>query len=283
MLTQGLQNQQVPLIVAQREAVFERIGKLAQRLNTKKLVVLRRKGGLGPHGSHMLDLAPGHFLPTHAAGISVINLRADLQKLLASGALSAPDAKLLSEIRTVLEHAQSSSTTLSVTSPLSLLSELFTVKGAGTLVKLGSPIERHQSYAELDRSRLTALLQSSFKRSLSARFFDSPLKAIYLEANYRGAAILQPGDNGAFLSKFAVDPLAQGEGIGHDLWRAMLRDTPKFYWRARPENPILSWYKSVCDGFTHHAGWSIFWRGYTPEELSPLVGDATQRPIDFEM
>jgi acetylglutamate kinase len=243
--------------------------------------VLRQQGGIGPDGTLGIELGPGHFLPAHPGGISVVNLRADHDALLASGTLDREDAELLADIRETLEHAALPNTTLSVTSPLALLNELFTVKGSGTLIKLGSTIHRYSDYAPVDLGRLKELLESSFKRTLSEAFFDAPITSIYLEEGYRGAAIVQPGHQGAYLTKFAVDPLAQGEGIGQDLWRAMHRDTPRLYWRARRTNPILPWYQTVCDGFVHQGEWSIFWRGYQPGEIEALVRDALAHPVDL--
>ena len=280
-LTAALDQQRVPIIHAQGANCFERVGELAHALKTRKLVILRQRGGLGPHGGQRLDLGNGYSLPTHAGGISVVNLRADYDALHNHGILDSEDEELLACIQSVLESARLPSTTLSVTSPLALLTELFTVKGAGTLVKLGSPIRRYQGYAELNRKSLALLLQSSFQRKLSPSFFGTEPLGIYLEENYRGAAIVQPGFSGAFLTKFAVDPLAQGEGIGQDLWRAMLRDTPKLYWRSRLKNPILGWYKSICDGFIDQEPWAVCWRGYAPSELPELIHDALSRPIDF--
>jgi len=280
-LVGALRRKEIPLVRANVGEPFARVGWLAQQLGTRKIVVLRQQGGLGPHDVQRIELGPGHFLPAHTRGISVVNLRTDHEPLTASGLLSGADVELLDSIRTILEHANLPSTTLSVTSPLSLLNELFTVRGAGTLVKLGSAIYRHAQYADVDRQRLSQLLESSFKRTLVPGFFDAEPTAIYLEEGYRGAAILQPGHQGVFLTKFAVDPLAQGEGIAQDLWRAMYRDEPRLYWRSRSNNPILSWYQTVCDGF-HRAGeWSIFWRGYTPDVVPDLVQDALARPIDF--
>lgn len=280
-LMAALRRREVPLVKVNVGDPFVRIGSLAQQLGTRKIVLLRRQGGLGPHDVQRIELGSGHFLPAHAGGISVVNLRTDHDALTASGLLAKADLELLTSVRTMLEHANLPSTTLSVTSPLALLNELFTVRGAGTLVKLGSAIHRYTRYGDVDQNRLALLLESSFKRPLVPGFFDTEPTAIYLEEGYRGAAILQPGHQGAFLTKFAVDPLAQGEGIGQDLWRAMQREEPRLYWRSRSANPILSWYQTVCDGFHRDGEWSIFWRGYPPGLVPDLVKDALGRSIDF--
>jgi acetylglutamate kinase len=252
---------------------FERVSKLSGELGTRKLVVLRRKGALRRLAR------PGQ--PASERSISVINLRTDLATLREPRAIGLDDAELLERVADWLGRAECARAVASVTSPLSLLRELFTVKGAGTLVKRGTPIERHTSYATVDVARLRALLESSFGRSLNANFFEEPPLAVYLEESYRGAAILVPADPVPYLTKFAVDRVAQGEGMGRDLWEALVRDHPALYWRSRAENPITSWYAGLCDGLMRVGGWTTFWRGIAPADVPRLVDDALKRPEDF--
>jgi bifunctional N-acetylglutamate synthase/kinase len=169
----------------------------------------------------------------------------------------------------------------SVTSPLNLLKELFTVKGAGTLIKLGSAVARHGSYAELDVERLRRLLEASFGRALDAQFFEHPPLAVYVEAEYRGAAVVCASTPVPYLSKFAVEPEAQGEGMGRDLWEAISRDYPALYWRGRAENPIASWYASVCDGMVRLPEWNVYWRGVEIARIPEIIEAARARPPDF--
>jgi acetylglutamate kinase len=170
---------------------------------------------------------------------------------------------------------------VSITSPLNLLKELFTVKGAGTLIKPGTAVERRDSYSETDVSKLSALLESSFGRSLDSGFFERPPLAVYFESSYRGAAILLAQAPAPYLSKFAVEPEAQGEGIGNDLWQAILRDFPRLFWRGRPDNPINPWYQSVCDGMVRLPGWNVFWRGIEPSDIATVIAQAESFPPDF--
>jgi acetylglutamate kinase len=285
-----LRAERIPIVhFAPREgedsaARFARLGQICRALETQKLVLVRRRGGLGPQSERPIEFAPGHVLTARSGGISVINLRTDRAPLLASKKLRKDDAELLERIAELLAaDAQGAAPRLvSVTSPLNLLKELFTVKGAGTLVKRGTAIEQHGSYADIDRSRLKLLLETSFGRALDARFFDEPPLALYLESDYRGAAILQPSAHGAFLTKFAVEPVAQGEGIGQDLWQALIRDQPAVFWRARPDNPIVSWYLTLADGMVRLDGWVVFWRGIEPARIVELVAEAAAKRVDFE-
>ena len=85
----------------------------------------------------------------------------------------------------------------------------------------------------------------------------------------------------AYLSKLAVEPVAQGEGIARDLWQALARDHAAFFWRARPQNPITSWYLSRCDGVLRLSDWHVYWRGLAPEQIPGAVAEALARPEDF--
>ena len=57
------------------------LGVLARELDTRKFVLLRRRGGLKPLTRGKLEMAPGYFLPTDAGRISIINLRTDRASL----------------------------------------------------------------------------------------------------------------------------------------------------------------------------------------------------------
>jgi acetylglutamate synthase len=194
--------------------------------------------------------------------------------------LKPDEQALLAQIKTLHEARPPLFT--SIASPLNLLRELFTVRGAGTLIKTGTSIQKAESIAELDVARITRLLDDTFGKSLRRDFLQRPCLAIYVEANYRGVAIVESGVRGAYLTKFAVDPTAQGEGIGRDLWEAMLRDHPSIYWRARTNNAIASWYQSECDGMHAEGTWRVYWRNIASADLPVMIADALARPLDFE-
>ena len=164
---------------------------------------------------------------------------------------------------------------------MNLLKELFTVKGAGTLVKRGSAIERHESYATLDVPRLKRLLETSFGKELSPSFFHLPPLAVYVDASYRGAAVVHDAYPAPYLSQFAVLPEAQGEGIGRDIWEVLVRHHAQLYLRSRADNPIASWYVSVCDGMIRRPGWQIYFRGIPVELIPEAVAQAEARSADF--
>ncbi len=259
-----------------------RLTRITSKVAPRKILILRRSGGLGGGGGARIELSPGHFLPTSEMGISAINLRSDSAELKGLGILNAEDDRCLRTCQSILEAPRADpKATVSVASPLSIVRELFTVRGAGTLVKLGSAIECHQSMSSVDQRRLRQLIEQAFSRpTVDALFMRSPLR-VYLETDYRGMALLEPGKHAAFLSKFAVLPIARGEGLGQDLWWAMARETPSFYLRARATNPIANWYATVCDGM-HRAGeWIVFYKGIAPAHIAEIIEDAISRPQDF--
>jgi acetylglutamate kinase len=278
-VAQELRDENLPIVcfsaAAEESSLdrFDRIGKLAGDLGSRKLVVLRRKGA-------MRRLARANTTGSERR-ISVINLRTDLTSLREPRAIGVDDTELLERVVAWLERPDCSRAVASVTSPLSLLNELFTVRGAGTLVKRGTAVERHASYDTVDIGRLQALLESSFGRPLTASFFERKPLAIYLEENYRGAAIIVPAEIAPYLTKFAVDSVAQGEGMGRDLWEAITRDQPSLYWRARVDNPIQAWYSGLCDGMMRVGGWATYWRGIGPSDVPRVIEDTLNRSDDF--
>jgi N-acetyltransferase of N-acetylglutamate synthase len=257
------------------------LGALAKELDTRKFVLLRRRGGLKPLTRGKLEMAPGYFLPTDAGRISIINLRTDRAGIVAGKTLPKRDSELLAAAERLIDLSQPTPILASITSPLNLLKELFTVKGAGTLIKLGSAVSRHRSYVNLDIERLRRLLEASFGRPLDDEFFNRTPLAVYVEADYRGAAVVAHGSPVPYLSKFAVEPEAQGEGMGRDLWQAISRDYPALYWRGRADNPIASWYASVCDGMMRLPEWNVYWRGIETQQIPDVIEAARSHPADF--
>lgn len=253
------------------------LGALARSLDTHKVVLLRRRGGIALRN----DRVPGLGARADGRRLSVVNLRTDREALLKARQLGKRDAELVQTAQKLIESVESDSLLVSVTSPLNVLKELFTVKGAGTLIKPGTAIVRHGSYADVDVPRLTRLLEQSFGRSLDPGFFDRRPLCIYLEAAYRGAAILHDEEPAPYLTKFAVEPEAQGEGIGNDLWHAMQSDFPSLFWRAKPDNPINSWYQTMCDGMVRLPRWTVFFRGIDSSKIPALVARADALPVDF--
>lgn len=280
-----LRAEKVPIVWfdrAERIPQAERLAQVAdllRQLDSQKLVYLRRSGGLRPQATsgHRSEQA----LDLNNGTISVLNLRTDSDYLLGGSRLTPDDEKLLKATRELLLQASRPRLMVNIASPLNLLKELFTAKGAGTLVKQGTLIQRYRGYATMDLVRLKALIEHSFGRQLREGFFEQPPLAAYVEADYRGAAIVTDSPVGPYLSKFAVEPRARGEGLGQDVWQCVVQDFPMLVWRARPENPIAAWYNRVCSGMVRAEKWNVYWRGLAPRELPGAIEHVLERPSDF--
>ncbi|HVZ88565.1 MAG TPA: hypothetical protein VHG72_16455 [Polyangia bacterium] len=245
---------------------FRLLGSLATTLETRKVVFLSRRAGLvtGP------GPAP-----------SVVNLATDMDRLLAPGALSRGQAMLLRQIKRLLDQVPLSLTGVTVVNPLQFLRELFTINGAGTLVRRGSRIETRDGWTGVDSPRLRGLFESAFGRAIRDEFFARPITRAFVEEGYRGAALMEQTTVAPYLSKFAVERQAQGEGLGGEIWSLVTRDYPAFFWRSRPENPITGWYVKQCDGLARFPKWHVFWRGLPPQTIEPAIRFALDAESDF--
>jgi acetylglutamate kinase len=289
VLRQELRQELIPLVYfnsasdADLSARLHRVGRLATALDSRKMVLLRPQGGLRPKAS-AVTLVGDEVTPATGGGrgISVVNLRTDYAALRQGSALFAQDAELLGHVHDVLQAIPERQLAVSITSPLNMLRELFTVRGAGTLIKAGTRIDCFPNYDAIDKERLQALLEGTFGRALRPSFWQRPALNIYLEQDYRGVAILHESPLAPFLTKFAVSRLAQGEGMGRDLWATLTRDHPRLYWRAKRNNPITAWYTNHCHGMAKGEQWTVFWRGLEHHDIPTAIDYACALPEDFE-
>jgi hypothetical protein len=238
------------------------LAELASALVTRKLVLLGPRAGLGDGGEL----------------VSLVDLTTEFE--LVHAGLPAEDAAVLERVRGLVDAVRHP-LTVAVTSPLNLLRELFTVRGAGTLVRRGAQIARHDGLDGVDRPRLEELLATSFDGALRPEFWQLPIERTYVADDYRGAAVVTAAAPAPYLSKFAVEARARGEGVGRDLWRALCRDYPAFFWRSRPGNPISSWYQVECHGMARTGRWQIFWRGLAIEDIAAAIELGRDAAPDF--
>jgi acetylglutamate synthase len=199
---------------------------------------------------------------------------------------------------------------VAVTSPDHLSLELFSHKGAGTLIKRGEPVLVLTSFDDpaLDLPRLKALLEEAFKATLPDSYFESlapRLKRIYLCESYRGVAIVTAEPAGAettaevapgvyrhymtgpgrqelpYLDKFAVSPSAQGDKLGEMLWNKMEEHEETLFWRSKSSNRVNSWYFEHADGAYKTPKWTVFWRGLNDNLIMGCVRYALKAPPTF--
>ncbi len=243
---------------------FERLAALVSGLRTRKLLFLNRSGAL----------------QTKAGPIDILNLSTEYDALMASRELSRKHQALLAQCRQLV-FGSPHKLIITITSPIDLLRELFTARGAGTMIRRGAVIHTRAGYADVDHARLNGLIESAFGRAPLEGFFEHPVSHVFLEETYRGAALVNQTELGGYLTKFAVEREAQGEGIGRDLWERMTAEYPQVFWRARPHNPVNAWYTQQADGLCRFADWHVFWRGLLPAQIPAAIAHALAAPVDI--
>ena len=169
-----------------------------------------------------------------------------------------------------------------IVSPLNLLTELFTVSGAGTMLRRGAKVKCKQSYAGLDKKAVATSVEGAFERPLLADYMSRPISHICIEENYRGGAIVTQLAGLPYLSKFWIAQEAQGEGIARDIWRELRKNTPVFFWRSRNDNAFNTWYMKMCEGMQVSGDWRVFWMGLDAPEIPGAVLAAANAQQDFE-
>ncbi|MDH5655193.1 MAG: hypothetical protein OEZ34_04760 [Spirochaetia bacterium] len=172
---------------------------------------------------------------------------------------------------------------VSVTSPVNLLKEIFTVKGAGTVIRKGSLVVYKNSLSVQEVKAMEALLEKSFQKKLKNRSILEGKKHYFIEENFSAAAILEESDYGMYLTKFAVDTNARGSGIAQEIWDSMISKENRIFWRAKKNNSVNRWYLSLSDGVHKSGDWFIFWKGVGVADIPNIVQYCIEREEDFEI
>lgn len=266
-IRERIDNQTIPLLHLDPDLnMVMEITRLAELLRTGKIIFLKRNGGLVDQNTQEM--------------ISIVNLRTDYDELVASNRLADSQLTLVKQCYQIVKNCQHK-VFVSVVSPNNLMRELFTVKGAGTLVQMGSLIKVQNGLDSLDPSSLKKLLEMSFGSKVKDDLFQAPFDKIYLEENYMGAALVKDHNGLSYLSKFAVGTEARGLGIGRDLWRSLVQNHGKLFWRSNPSRFINNWYVKQCDGLQKTKDWTVYWIGLKPEEIAMAVEYSLSQPADF--
>ncbi|KAI6047749.1 mitochondrial amino-acid acetyltransferase [Pisolithus marmoratus] len=160
-----------------------------------------------------------------------------------------------------------------------------------TLIRRGQPIQVIRNLANVNRAKLTHLLETSFGRTLDVEPFyerlERYLDSVIVAGDYVGAAVVtnEPSPDQSFppisyLDKFAVLPSHQGDGTVDFLWVALHDETyglghpfsvnpnggkegkgegRDLVWRSRADNKVNKWYFDRSSGHMRMGSWVLFW------------------------
>jgi acetylglutamate kinase len=201
----------------------------------------------------------GGLLDEHGRIISSISLRTDLEYLLEQDWVHSGMRLKIEQISQLLDGLPDSAS-VSITSVENLAHELFTHRGAGTLIRKGEAIIEHQELSPQECQMAAQLLEQGFGRHLGEDYFENlQLESVLRSESYGAMAIVLKGVDGLpYLDKFAVTPEAQGAGLGAAVWQALIHRFPSLYWRARTDNPVTRWYFEQADAAFTQDKWVTF-------------------------
>ncbi|XP_038635041.1 N-acetylglutamate synthase, mitochondrial isoform X2 [Scyliorhinus canicula] len=273
------------LVLLNSLGVTATIAKLMQPL---KVMFLNNSGGIQDcekkiHSGSSLE----HQISVVHKVVGQVNLPSDLDLLSNTNWISQKEEEKTKVITDLLNHMPSESSAV-ITSANTILTELFSHKGAGTLFKNAEPIRRYTSLDEIDTTRLISLINKSFGKDLHKDYIlvlNPRLHSIYLSEGYSAAAIItrEPVLNGMpYLDKFVVSTNKRGQGTSLMLWECIRQDFDSLFWRSRGTNRINPWYFKQCDGSFTTGQWTVFWYGLSNMRDSyELVDHAESLPDSF--
>jgi acetylglutamate kinase len=221
----------------------------------------------------------GGLLDEAGRVISAISLRTDYDHLMSQPWVHSGMQLKLEQISQILTRLPDSAS-VSITSVGNLARELFTHRGAGTLIRKGEAVLEFAEFNAQTRQRTAELLQLSFGRQLKPGYFDQlPVECVLASESYGAMAIVLKGVNGVpYLDKFAVTPEAQGAGLGAAVWQALVQRCPRFYWRSRVDNPVTQWYYEQGDASYTQDNWVAFSKGIRDfEQIRRCKKDSLKR------
>lgn len=204
----------------------------------------------------------GGLLDESGRVISSISLKTDYDYLITQPWVNGGMRLKLEQIAQILDKLPDTAS-VSITSVENLARELFTHRGAGTLIRKGERILELDDFDDGNRPKAVALLEQSFSRTLKPGYLEElPFDFVLVSESFGAMAIVLQGVDGVpYLDKFAVTPEAQGAGLGAAVWAALVQRCPEFYWRSRTGNPITQWYYEQADASFTKDGWVAFSKG----------------------
>ena len=241
---------------------LKEIGRMSHLTRTGRIILLRRAGGLKNQNDQTL--------------ISLINLKFESEKMKSENVLSQPDLHFFQEGQKLVEDSVHR-TDVSIVSPNHLLRELFTVKGSGTLIQMGSQIKA-ASFDTLDPRSLSRLFETCYDAKVDDTLFKENFDHVYLEENYMAAGLVRNVKSMSYLAHFALGTEARGLGIGRDLWGEIGKNHQSLFWRSKPDRFINRWYVKHCEGMQKTKEWTVFWKGLQPNQIGVAIDYALSQP-----
>ncbi|KAF5366188.1 hypothetical protein D9758_005677 [Tetrapyrgos nigripes] len=243
-------------------------GELAKEFEPMKIVFLNEKGGL--------------FHGVTGEKISVINLDEEYETLMKEPWVKYGTKLKLREFKELLDYLPRSSS-VAVISSSSLQKELFTDSGAGTLIRRGYKLFKHDSIESLGADRFRQVVHDRDPEVLSGEqsvtgvlnelaktpytiYGDEPLDTV--------AVVSHPPDEIPVMTKLLSSRNGILNNVVDNVFNAIKKDHRKLFWTAQVDDENRSWHFERAEGSFTRAGKSLFWYGVqNVEEVEATVKD----------
>ncbi|KAI0311734.1 bifunctional acetylglutamate kinase/N-acetyl-gamma-glutamyl-phosphate reductase [Amylostereum chailletii] len=241
-------------------------GELAKELEPMKIVYLNEKGGL--------------FHGVTGDKLSVINLDEEYNDLMKQSWVKYGTKLKLREIKELLDHLPRSSS-VAIISADSLQKELFTDSGAGTLIRRGYKLFKHDSLEPLGADRLRQLIRdrdpdvlanhqsvtevlNNLKKTPYTIYGDEPLDVV--------AVVAHPEGEIPIMTKLLASRAGVLNNVIDNVFHAIRKDHRRLFWTAHADDENRAWHFERADGSFTRAGKTLFWYGvYDVKEVERVV------------
>ncbi|KAA1477935.1 acetylglutamate kinase ARG6 [Dentipellis sp. KUC8613] len=230
-------------------------GELAKELEPLKIVYLNEKGGL--------------FHGVTGEKLDVINLDEEYNDLMKQPWVKYGTKLKLREIKELLDHLPRSSS-VAIISAASLQKELFTDSGAGTLIRRGYKLFKHDSIETLGADRLRQVIRdrdpdvisgyltvtevmNNIQKTPYTIYGDEPLDVI--------AIVSHPEGETPVMTKLLSSRAGILNSVVDNVFNAVHKDHRRLFWTAQADDENRAWHFERADGSFTRAGKSLFWYG----------------------
>ncbi|KIJ95910.1 hypothetical protein K443DRAFT_682682 [Laccaria amethystina LaAM-08-1] len=230
-------------------------GELAKELEPMKIVFLNEKGGL--------------FHGVTGEKLDVINLDEEYDTLMKEPWVKYGTKLKLREFKELLDHLPRSSS-VAVISASSLQKELFTDSGAGTLIRRGYKLFKHDNIEKIGADRFRQVVHdrdpevlagfqsvtgvlSDLKKTPYSVYGDEPLDVV--------AIVSHPEGEVPVMTKMLSSRGGVLNNVVDNVFTAIKKDHRKLFWTAPADDENRSWHFERADGSFTRAGKSLFWYG----------------------
>ncbi|RDB30072.1 Protein ARG5,6, mitochondrial [Hypsizygus marmoreus] len=230
-------------------------GELAKELEPMKIVFLNDKGGM--------------FHGVTGEKLDVINLDEEYDSLMKEPWVKYGTKLKLREFKELLDNLPRSSS-VAVISASSLQKELFTDSGAGTLIRRGYKLFKHNSLDGIGADRFRQVVHdrdpevlagfqsvtevlNNLKKTPYTIYGDEPLDVV--------AVVSHPEGETPIMTKLLSSRSGVLNNVVDNVFNAIKKDHRRLFWTAHAEDENRAWHFERADGSFTRAGKSLFWYG----------------------